>query len=108
LLAVAHQVNLLAALDQGATLWQIYEAIQEVDSWFGVLHPETMATHLSHMPSSNIAKLLRIRKEKVSPNSFMTYYGLNWPKETDPFKDYYTMKLQHFPLFQSLLANLRK
>jgi transcriptional regulator with PAS, ATPase and Fis domain len=63
---------------------------------------------LSHMPSSAIAKLLKIRKEKVSPNSFMTYYNLNWPKGTDLFKNYYTMKVQHFPLFQSLLAKLRK
>jgi hypothetical protein len=29
------QADLLAALDQDATLWQVYEAIQEVDSWWG-------------------------------------------------------------------------
>ena len=63
---------------------------------------------LSHMSSSDIAKLLKIRKEKVSPNYFSTYYGLNWPKESDIFKDYFVMRLQYFPLFQSLIAKLRK
>jgi hypothetical protein len=29
------QVDLLAALDQSETLWEVYEAIQEVDGWWG-------------------------------------------------------------------------
>lgn len=33
---LAEQIYWLVALDQGETLWQVHEAIREVDGWYGV------------------------------------------------------------------------
>lgn len=62
----------------------------------------------SGMLKSKIVDFLRIRREKVSPESFREYYGLPWPENNKPLMQSASLKLKYFPLFQAELTKLKE
>lgn len=101
--------KLLNDRDAHDCLEAIFFIRENIDNLTKIIEAYEIATLLlSGMSHSEIAKLLRIRRGKVSLEVFSEYYGLTWPEEKNPFLGYFLMKLQYFPLFNAQLNKMRK
>jgi len=64
---------------------------------------EIITLYGSGMPKYEIAKLLRIRKENLSPEKFSVNYGFPFPELNNPSSRYFFGRFYEFPLYREIL-----